>query len=91
MTADGTLPSGEQVAKCCGGCQPYPHGVAWEDRLNIICLCGQVCTAVMGKSPARIMGATSDEYVRKPAAQAFAQHLLDVRRALSANSEGGQR
>ena len=58
---------------------PVSHGVAWENRLNIICLCGQVCTAVFGKSPARIIGSTGDTYVAQPAAQAFAQHLLDVR------------
>lgn len=58
-------------------CLTVQHGVAWQDRLNIVCLCGKVCSAVIGKNPAGgfIGHPGSDTYVRTPAAQAFADHL----------------
>lgn len=61
---------------CPGGPDEAPkHGLAWENKRNIICLCGQVCAAVIKRSPAPLMGTTSDEYEARPAAQAFANHL----------------
>lgn len=59
--------------------KPAPHGVAWEDKLNIVCVCGEVCSAVVRKSPARLMGSTSDTYIASPAAEAFARHLREQR------------
>lgn len=57
-----------------------PHGVAWQDRLNIICLCGKVCGAVVRKSVAGgfIGRPGSDTYVEQPAAQVFANHLWEM-------------
>ncbi|WP_372733575.1 hypothetical protein [Nocardioides sp.] len=59
---------------------PAQHGVAWEDRLNIICLCGKVCSAVIKKNPAGgFMGRPgSATCVDSPAAQAFANHLWEM-------------
>lgn len=61
-------------------CRTTPHGVAWQDRLNIVCLCGRVCSAVIGVNPAGgfIGHPGSDTYVRTPAAQAFANHLWEM-------------
>lgn len=59
---------------------PVTHGKAWEDRLNIICLCGKVCSGVIRKNPAGgfIGRPGSDTYVDPPAAQVFANHLWEM-------------
>lgn len=61
-------------------CLRVPHGVAWQDRLNIICLCGKVCSGVVRKNPAGgfIGRPGSDTYVDPPAAQVFANHLWEM-------------
>jgi len=65
------------------------HGVALDKGRGIVCLCGEVCNAVMGRSPARIMGSTSDEYVHINAGTVFAQHLRDVRARVAGTTEAG--
>jgi hypothetical protein len=55
------------------------HGVALDKGSGIVCLCGEVCNAVIGKSPASLMGTTSDYYEAVNAGTVFARHLHDVR------------
>jgi hypothetical protein len=55
------------------------HGVALDKGSGIVCLCGEICNAVTKKSPARLVGTTSDYYEAVNAGTVFAQHLREVR------------
>lgn len=57
------------------------HGVALDKGRGIVCLCGEICNQVEGKSAARIGG--FDYYVAKNAGTVFAEHLREV----SANTD----
>lgn len=54
------------------------HTAALIEENRIVCSCGTVCDARIGKSPERIMGSKSDYFVAVRASSVFAQHLKTV-------------
>lgn len=69
---------------------PSAHAVAWQDKANIICTCGQVFSHDYGKSPAHLLGTTSDYYLRTHCGTLYARHLRDVRAALDDGTTGAE-
>lgn len=67
------------------------HTVAWQDKANIICGCGQVFSHDYGKSPAPILGSTSDYYLRTHCGTLYARHLRDVRTTNAADVRRAER
>lgn len=67
------------------------HTVAWQDKANIICGCGQVFSHDYGKSPAPILGSTSDYYLRTHCGTLYARHLRDVRTTNAADIRRAER
>ena len=62
------------------------HGVALQEKNRIVCICGTICDAKIGKSAAPMMGSASDYFVAVPASTVFARHL---RRARADALDGG--
>ena len=55
------------------------HAVALKEINRIICTCGVVCDAKIGKAAAHIMGSRSDYFVAVKASTVFARHLKAAR------------
>lgn len=51
------------------------HAVAFKETNRIVCTCGTVCDAKIGKAAAHIMGSRSDYFVAVKASTIFARHL----------------